>query len=65
MVAPRAKIFAVGAVEVALHGHVINCQPWQKREIAAFELDGVLEIREHGLDYKTRCQNQACSSVWD
>ena len=47
MIAPRTEIFAIGAIEVALHRHVIDRDVRVEREIAARNLEQVSEIREH------------------
>ena len=52
VIAPRTEILAVGAVEIALHGHVIHSQPRREPEIAALQPEQVLQICEHGVDYK-------------
>ncbi len=51
MIAPRAEVFAVGAVDVALQGHVVDCQARREGEVAAGQFGQVLQIREHGMDY--------------
>jgi len=55
VIAPRAEVFAVGAIEVALHRHVIDRNVWVECEIAARDLEQVSQIREHGVDYMTGC----------
>ena len=55
MIAPRAEVFAIGAIEVALHRHVIDCDVRVECEIAACDLEQVSDIREHGVDYKLGC----------
>ena len=54
MIAPRAKIFAVSAVEITLHGHIIDCQSRRQREVTPAQFDQVVQIDKHAADYKTR-----------
>ncbi len=47
MIAPRAEIFAIGAVEVTLHRHVIDRDVRIESKIAAGKFEQVSQIREH------------------
>ena len=47
MIAPRAKVFAVCTVEIALHRHVIDRDVWIESEIASRDLEQVPQICEH------------------
>ena len=51
VIATRTEIFAVRAVEVALHRHVIDRNVWIESEVISCDLEQVSEIREHGVDY--------------
>jgi hypothetical protein len=55
VIAPRTEVFAVSAVEVALHRHVIDRDVRAEGEIAACDPEQVSQIREHGVDYMTGC----------
>ena len=46
MAAPRAKVFAIGTVGFALHGHVIESDVRVEGEIAAHNPEQVSQIRE-------------------
>ena len=47
VIAPRAEIFAIGAVEVTLHRHVIDRDVRIESKIAAGKFEQVSQIREH------------------
>ena len=53
MIAPGAEIFAVDAIEVALHGHIIDRYLRGKRLISARQFQQISKIGEHCADYKT------------
>ena len=55
MIAPQAEIFTVGAIEVALHRHVIDSETRGESKVTVRNPDQVLEIGEHKGDYKTGC----------
>ena len=64
MIAPRAEIFAIRAIEIALHRHVIDRDVRVESEIASRDLEQVSEIREHGIDYThARSQISCCADA--
>lgn len=57
LVAARAEVFAVGAVEVALHGDVVDRDVRVQGGAAACDLEQVCQVRAHGVDYILGCAN--------